>query len=66
MSVLQKWPIGKLAPGLFMLDEESSEEEPEKFFNADREPGQKPPTGGGCFTLLITFSVFLVIIRILI
>jgi len=31
-----------------MPDEESSEEEPEKFFNADREPGQAPAPRGCC------------------
>jgi len=33
---------------LIMPDEESSEEEPEKFFNADREPGQAPAPCGCC------------------
>lgn len=43
----------------------SSNKEPQKFLNADREPGQKPPTGGGCFTLLVTFFVFVVMMLIL-
>ncbi len=43
---------------MIMPDEESSEEEPEKFFNADREPGQAPAPRG-CFGAL---SVLLVII----
>lgn len=47
---------------LFMLDEESSEEEPEKFFNADREPGQKPPTGGCC---LGPISILVLIVSLL-
>ena len=50
------------SPMLIMLDEESSEEEPEKFFNADREPGQKPPKGGGCLGLVGLLIISLAII----
>ena len=45
---------------IIMPNEESSEEEPEKFFNADREPGQAPASCG-CFGAL---SVLLAIISL--
>ena len=50
------------SPMLIMLDEESSEEEPEKFFNADRKPGQKPPTGGGCLGIVGLLIISLALI----
>lgn len=51
---------------MIMPDEESSEEEQEKFFNADREPGQVPVARGCCFgavsILLVTIVLALAVI----
>jgi len=51
---------------MIMPDEESSEEEQEKFFNAEREPGQVPAPRGCCLgaasILLVTIALALAVI----
>lgn len=51
---------------MIMPDEESSEEEQEKFFNAEREPGQVPAPCSCCLgaasILLVTIALALAVI----